>query len=1189
MTLAAGALSVILPANAGVAPRRPPTFHVATLPVTAKDDIRFKHLSTEEGLSQSTVLEIVQDSNGFMWFGTHVGLNRFDGYTFKIYKHETGNPNSLGGTYVTALLKDHAGMLWIGVDNTLDRFDPNTEKFKHYGQDRNRSEGPSGSVVSICEDRQGFIWVATSSGLDRLDPKFGHFTHYRHDPARPGTLDSDDVRAVLVDHGGTLWVATSAGLNELPPRESDFSHLPWFQKTPPARSAGNMGIYEDHLGTIWLTSAMGNGLAALDRNSLTFTVYNFRDAVPENSRATGVDSLVEDRDGTLWVGTVGGGILKLDRKAGLATRYRTNSNVSESLSNNFESFLYQDREGNLWAGTGGGGVDWFSSQPSPFTRYKHGISGKSLDQNFILSAYEDSQKVLWVGNDSVLNRVELKTGRVTFFRHRQGIPNSISSGSVTSTVEDNQGILWFGTYDGGLDRFDRRSHTFEIFRHNPADPHSLSSDSINRIYLDRANTLWIGTSYGLNHFDPNTKRFTFHPLNPRDPPSVRAIAEDQFGAIWAGTFNRGLYRLDPRTGASSQFTASSSLLPRAISDNRVNTLLLDSSGSIWVGTQNGLDRLNPQTQTVTTSYSEHDGLSNNAVQSILQDGRRHLWIGTTRGLSQFDPQTRSFRSYYESDGLAGDEFNFFDAAVTASDGEMFFGGVKGLTAFFPEKVIENTYVPPVVLTDFRLFNVSIAAGVKSPLAKSITVTSSLTLNHSQNIFSFEFSALSFADPQRNRYRYRLEGLETKWNQTDSTRRFVTYTTIPSGRYVFQVQGSNNRGIWNENGVGLHLLILPPWWRRWWFLSLETAVVIGGLWSFYYLRTRAIRRRNRALRYYGDIFNSTDDGIIAATLDGVITAWNRGAERIYGYTAQEMIDRNLSVLAPEELKDEAARGLARLARGEGAIHTETARRRKDGRSIHVSVTVSPIHDERGATVGASVIVSDISDRKQVEEEMKALSEKLINAQEEERTRIARELHDNLSQQIAGISLTVAAAKRKLLQSKTHANDELERIRLQLNNLANATRELSHELHPAMLDYCDLSTALRAHCRDFSSLTGIEVSFFEEGVFSDLDPEVALCLYRVVQEGRQNVAKHAGTGCARVQLVRTGEHANLTISDQGNGFSMEKRRSAAGLGLVSIRERVRLVEGSFDLRSAPNRGTIITLDVPVHSRAHVVEDS
>ncbi len=280
--------------------------------------------------------------------------------------------------------------------------------------------------------------------------------------------------------------------------------------------------------------------------------------------------------------------------------------------------------------------------------------------------------------------------------------------------------------------------------------------------------------------------------------------------------------------------------PGSLSSDRVNSICIDSAGTVWAGTQNGLDRFDRATRAFST-FDEHDGLPNSTVIGILGDKRGNLWLGTNNGLSRFTPSAGTFRNYYASDGLPGNEFNGYGTAFKSSSGEMFFCSYSGLLTFFPDEVVDSTYIPPVVVTDFRLFGNPVPVGPHSPLKQPISYTGSITLSHTQNIFSFEFSALSYAGPERNRYRYRLEGLEKQWNETDSTRRFASYTTLPPGDYVFRVQGSNNQGIWNEKGASVRIRILPPWWSTWWFITVAASLILLSLGSAYYFQLQSIQR------------------------------------------------------------------------------------------------------------------------------------------------------------------------------------------------------------------------------------------------------------------------------------------------------------------------------------------------------------
>jgi len=832
-----------------------------TLSVIDGKDIRFAHLSRGEGLSQSIVEHVLQDDQGFLWFGTQDGLNRFDGYIFNQYRRGASGSKDLSGVEVTALLKDRSGALWIGVDQFLDRLDPATDSITHYRSDPKDPSSLGGRVYNIAQDEGGSLWLATSNGLDKLDPTTGRFTHYRHDPNNPGSLSANghnnSVKFVLEDKLHTLWVQTTAGLDRFDPRTGKATH---YSELRSSSEYDYYQIYQDRSGTLWIFSGLDanstgvllaseDGLATFDPESRKLTRYTLRLADPdfaESSAVNRVDAILEDEDGVLWLGTKGNGLIKFDRKHRRLTRYRNDPEDRESLSNNWVHCLFEDREGNIWAGTGGGGVNRFSRKPLPFTVYRNDARSSSrINQNFVLSAYEDSHGILWVGNDRVLNAIDQKRGRDTTYRDDPNGHNSISDGTVLSAVEWPPGTLWFGTYRAGLNRFDRGSGRFKSYRHRSTDPNSISSDVIFRVFIDHKGRFWIETGHGLDRFDPNTEHFTNYSVGFENSTVFRVIAEDQQGMLWLGTYDDGAYRFDPDNGQFRAYKYDPNT-PGSLSSNHVNAIYVDTSGTVWIGTQRGLNKFNDRGNSVT-AYFKSDGLADDNIRGILEDAGRNLWISTNNGLSMFNPTAKTFRNYHVEDGLAGNEFNSWGVPFRNVRSELFFPGVDGLTALFPDKLIDNPYIPPVVLTDFRLFNETVPVGGHSPLEKSISYTDALELSHKQSVVSFEFSALSYVVPEANRYRYKLEGLETRWNDVSSAHRYATYTTLPPGEYVFRVQGSNNRGVWNEQGASVRIRILPPWWSTWWFRAIVAASLLFSLWCVYYLRVRALERRHAEIR------------------------------------------------------------------------------------------------------------------------------------------------------------------------------------------------------------------------------------------------------------------------------------------------------------------------------------------------------
>jgi ligand-binding sensor domain-containing protein len=797
------------------------------LPIIDGTDIRFTRLSTANMMSQTKVSLIVQDDQGFMWFATRYGLNRFDGYNFRIFVNQPGNPNSLGGVVVNALFKDRDGALWIGCDQFLNKLDPVTETFTRY---------PVPFVTHISQDTAGTLWLATDAGgLYSLVPATGRISHFSHDPNNPSSLSSDHVIYSGEDREGRFWVAIPGFLDEFDRGTGKVTrHIP----IPDAPFG--FGFYEDRFGVFWIFHDSPNALSVFDPKANTLTHYAFPDGGSPGTAVTRVTAMIEDRNGTLWVATHGPGLLKFDREHRRFIRYSNDPADTDSLPQNDVDTLFADREGSIWAGLGSMGPIRFATNPLPFTKLVHSPHPNN-DNPFVGAIYGDSQGILWVGTQEALNRIDRKTGRITSYRH--GGPEAGTD--VVAICEDRSGDLWVGTYGHGLLRFDRRTGQFKEYRHNPADPFSLSNDVVPGLLIDHNGTLWVGTQDGLNRFDATTERFTTYKVNPTS--NLRSWylegAEDREGTLWFGTDSSGLQRFNPATG---QFTAYQHEMdrPGTLSDDRVNSVYFDHSGTMWVGTQNGLNKLDPKTGKFT-AYTQGDGLPGNALSCVLEDDHGNLWMSTNNGVARFDPKRNKFESYSTADGLPGPDLTGWGACYKSRAGEMFFGGFNGATAFFPEMVSDRAYIPPIVLTGFRLLGTGVARGPDSPLKNTINYTNSITLSHNQNIFSIEFSALSYSDAATNRYRYMLKGLDHQWNQVGSDQRVASYSTLPAGVYTFRVQGATIHGPWSEPGVQVRIEILPAWWNGLWFrASFGTFLLLVGL-AIYNYRLHQITRTMKA--------------------------------------------------------------------------------------------------------------------------------------------------------------------------------------------------------------------------------------------------------------------------------------------------------------------------------------------------------
>ena len=723
---------------------------------------------------------------------------------------------------------------WLRTPASTDSTPGLNVATRYFHDPKNPKSFSGDSLSSVTADSRGHLWFATlDSGVDRFDPATETFTNYLNDSAGQFV---GWVRRVIEDKRGEIWFVGDRGLFHV--------NVQTGVVTGPAPIIAGLAVYdvyEDSHDDFWLlASAPTVGLVKYNRQTKRFTEY------PLGAGATLLHSstfVAEGADG-FWVSS-SLGLSYFDRRterfARLFQHVRTDP---DSLSDNSVMSLYRDRSGLLWVGTANGGVNILDLRQRQFTHYTHRPDEPdSLSPGKVSALHEDSDGVLWVGSfPRALDRLDRKSGRITHYVPGADGRDSLSKGpEVNFILKDARGYLWVGGEGAGLDRFDERTGRFKHYRHDPGDPGSLMTNQVVCIYDDPRGGLWVGQFGGVSHFDPATERFANYRLGPSAsedlPFSVSAIHRDRSGTLWFGTWGGILSRFDDKTRTFVHYTPSLSD-PQKLQGGSIGAIHEDRSGKLWLASGMGLYRFNPQNEAVTR-YTEADGLPSNDLMGILEDGGGRLWISSKRGISRFDPQTEKFKNYDVSDGLRSNDFAR-SCYQRGRAGEMFFCGNGGVTAFFPEDIRENPFVPPVVLTDFQISDKSVEIGAESVLKKAIPYTDSLTLSYRQNYIRFEFAALSYANPHKNRYRYLLEGSALGWNEVDSTQRRVMYTNLDHGRYVFRVQGSNSDGVWNEAGVSLPIVITPPWYKTNLFRAFSVGLFLALMWVAYHARMRQVQ-------------------------------------------------------------------------------------------------------------------------------------------------------------------------------------------------------------------------------------------------------------------------------------------------------------------------------------------------------------
>jgi ligand-binding sensor domain-containing protein/signal transduction histidine kinase len=821
-----------------------------TLGQNAQREMRFEHFSLEQGLSQSSALSVLQDRQGYLWIGTTDGLNCYDGYRFTVYRHDTKDATTISGYAIYSLFEDHEGSLWVGTEGGgLNKLDPSTKTFEHFTNDPNNPSSISSNFVrAIYQDRSGSLWIGTSGGLNKFDPKTKSFEHFANDPQNQYSLNNNSIRVIYEDSSGSLWIGTQGGLNKLNPMTKTFEHFTNDPKNPHSLNSNYvLSIYQDRSGSLWIGTSHGVNKFNPSTKTFEFFINNTEKQLSHSENqlslnSNSVLSIYQDRSGALWIGTYGGGLNKFDPTTKSVEHFSNDPKNPNSLSSNNIYSIFQDRSESLWVGTYDGGLNKFDLITKSFDHITNAPKNPNgLSSNSVYAIYQDRSGSLWVGTfDGGLNKFDLATKSFDHFTNDPQNLHSLSNNGVFSIYQDRSGFLWVGTYDGGLNKFDPANKSFEHFTNDPKNPNSLSNNTVVSIFQDRSGFLWIGTyGGGLNKFNPTTKTFEHfihdskisHSLSNN---TVLSIFQDRAGSLWVGTEGGGLDKFDPKTKIFEHFTHSESA--GSLSNNSVYSIYQDRSGSLWVGTYGGgLNKFDYTTKSFT-SYTMVDGLPNDCVYGVLEDSNGNLWLSTNKGLCKFNPRALTFRNYDVTDGLQSNEFNV-GAYHVGQDGKFYFGGINGFNSFFPDSIKDNPYLPPMAITDFKIFDKSANYGL---------TPHDIVLSYDQNFFSFEFSALNFILPEKNQYAYQMEGFDKDWIYS-GTRRYASYTNLDPGTYTFRVKGSNNDGVWNEQGISIKVVINPPWWLTWWFRGALVVGLATAAIGVYLLRTRQIRQTNRRLK------------------------------------------------------------------------------------------------------------------------------------------------------------------------------------------------------------------------------------------------------------------------------------------------------------------------------------------------------
>ncbi|MEW5799902.1 MAG: two-component regulator propeller domain-containing protein [Bacteroidota bacterium] len=801
--------------------------------------VLFEHISLDDGLSQSTVTSIVQDSKGFMWYGTEDGLNKYDGYTFTVYRHSANDTLSLAHSYISTLYySKRTNVLWVGTQNgVLHSFNPTYGTFtRHNNKTGDQQTHGVLSILTITEDFEGNIWFGTFHELSVYHPVRKILRSVSSALFTDSTVRSGIITELMTDSKGRVWVGSSGHVSMFDCSTKKFSHFTIPYEQGYYSSNGDIFL-ELKDGTVLVGSNIGVHKVDIPGRNLVRFPFHFPNKLNPSAEFPTVMSLVLDSAGRIWAGTFDG-LFRFNGKNFSVEQFIHEPKNDKSLSENSVLSLFVDRTGVVHIGTYHG-VNTYAPWQVKFTSF-HSISDdpSSLVWDNVRSFAEGPDGNVWIGTMRGISFFNLQTytfsrfqfpresggniiwslrwddqhkntfvaglngGGVKKFAVSNGTPPRLSKlmqrldgGTVFTMVTDSSGNLWTGQIADGITVFDIKMNVVVRLKNNSLYPDLLANNTVVSLAQGSNGIMWAGTDNGLT-------------------------------SIQTGTWKTKHYRHDPLNNNSP-------------SGNNILCLYLDPSGILWFGTYAGLNRMNPVMETFTRITMEN-GLPNDVVYAILPDTKGNLWFSTNKGIVRYTPESGAIKTFTPADGLQSNEFNQ-RAALLTRNGTMFFGGVNGFTMFHPDRIIDNRNTPAVVLTDVKVFNKSLRPSKsETRLLQNISDARELHLEYSDAVLTFEFAALEYTNPEKNQYAYMMEGFNTDWVYA-GTKREATYTNLDPGEYTFRVKASNNDDVWNEEGTSIKIFIAPPWWMTWWFRSLLLAAFLSVGPFIYYRRVSGLKK------------------------------------------------------------------------------------------------------------------------------------------------------------------------------------------------------------------------------------------------------------------------------------------------------------------------------------------------------------
>ncbi len=781
----------------------------------------FRHYQVENGLTNNTVHDCLQDKKGFMWLGTKDGLVRFDGYHFKVFRHDTNDSLSIGSNFLRCIYLDEEGRLYAGTSSGLYRYNDSNETFTVLKKGT--------EVRAIVRDKKDNIWFIIGEMLCRYNLKTGKQVSFPRNQYFSAT-------SLSFTNNNELWVSTADGfIQKYNEAGTSFTAYNLFSQSPPVTSKWIEKIYCAENNSI-LIGTSSDGAKIFNPDTKTY-----KDIITYNSNHSPnhVRDFLEIDSNNYWIATAAG-IFIYNKNDGSSINLKKNYNDPFSLSDNAVYTLFKDKEGGIWAGTYFGGINYYAKEFSLFKKYIPGYKKNSISGNAVREICADDYGNIWIGTeDAGLNKLNIETNEITQFKPG-GLPNDISYFNIHGLVA-NGDKLWIGTFEHGLNIMDIRSK--KVIKHYNAGSHSLASDVIYTILKTRSGNIYIGTPRGAQLYDSTKDQFISLKQIPES--FVMCLYEDKEGTVWAGTMDHGVYFVNPKTNKSGNFYNNGVNAGSTIPGNFIVSIFEDSQKNMWIGTEGeGVWKYNREKK-IAKVYNLNSGFPSNTVLKVLEDSTNKLWITTTKGLIELNPSTDNFKIYTKSNGLLTDQFNY-NSGYQDKQGNIYLGGLRGMISFTPSSITESKYTPPVYITGIQINNQGEKTGDENAVLKqSILYTGSIELAHDQSSINFDFAAISFVSPETISYAYKLERFDKNWTYL-ATNREVYYTQLPPGKYVFKVKTFSKIHGWNTPEATMNIIIHPSIWASPIAYTIYGAVALSIIILIAYNYHKRVAEKNKRL-------------------------------------------------------------------------------------------------------------------------------------------------------------------------------------------------------------------------------------------------------------------------------------------------------------------------------------------------------